>query len=66
MKVEEFDLVRLKRPLPALGLPEGARGTALIIYRKPELAFEVEFLDSEGESLGVVTLSPEDVEKVED
>jgi hypothetical protein len=62
----EYDVVQLKVPIPSKNLPQGARGTVLIIYNEPglPLAYEVEFLDQEGNTLALETLTEEFLEKV--
>lgn len=60
----ELDVVRLLRPLPEHNLAIGAEGTVVEIYpRQGELsAYEVEFSDTDGVTLAMVTLQPEDIE----
>ncbi len=43
----------------------GIKGTVLIVYNEPGLprAYEVEFLDENGETLAVITLQEDDIEK---
>lgn len=57
--IREHDLVVLRRGLPELGIEAGDVGVAVAAY--PNGALEVEFVDAAGETLGVVTLEPEDV-----
>jgi len=61
-----YDIVRLKKPIPAKKLEADTKGAVLIIYDEPNLplAYEVEFVDKDGKTLAVVTLKDEDVEKV--
>ena len=62
--IEEYDVIRLKKPVPSKNLPIGARGTVLIVYTDPNLprAYEVEFLDEEGDTLAVLTLQEDFIE----
>jgi hypothetical protein len=56
---EEYDVVKSKRQIDEI--PEGTLGTIVMVYGKKE--YEVEFVDDDGESLAVVTLSQEDIVK---
>jgi hypothetical protein len=64
--IKEYDIVRLKPPLPSKNLPAGAIGTVLIVYDNPNLprAYEVEFMDDDGNTLAVITLEHEFIEKI--
>ena len=62
MGFEEYQIVELLQDRPDLGLSAGARGTLLILHT-PE-AFEVEFLDREGRTIAVCTLTSRDVRSV--
>jgi hypothetical protein len=64
MTLREYDLVRLRHPLPQHGLPEGAVGTILMAFEKPRRAYEVEFCAENGVTLALVTLDECDIEKV--
>jgi hypothetical protein len=69
MKPEEYDVVRLLRPLPEHGLPTGAEGTVVMDYAKYSSrdltpAYEVEFVDSDGMTQALVTVPEEDLEVV--
>jgi hypothetical protein len=60
---EEYEVVRARRQLSEK-VPPGAKGTILLVYRHPNLAYEVEFLDSEGESLELLTVADDDITRV--
>ncbi|WP_179472860.1 DUF4926 domain-containing protein [Mycolicibacterium vinylchloridicum] len=64
MRPQEYDGVRLLRPLPQYDLPVGAQGTVVMVYRDPSLppTYEVEFADDDGVTLALVTLKDDDVE----
>lgn len=51
-----FDVVELLKDLPEQGLRAGSRGAIVECY--PEQSYEVEFTDSEGETLAMAALSP--------
>lgn len=64
MTFPELSCVRLGRDLPEHQLPAGALGTVVGVWRPgdPQTTYEVEFLDSDGRTIGVLTLSREDLE----
>jgi hypothetical protein len=68
MKPEELDVVRLLRPLPEHNLPAGSRGTVVMDYTDFDKdlppAYEVEFMDSDGVTQAVITVSKNDLEVV--
>ncbi len=61
---EEYEVVRLKKDMPSENLKAGTRGTVLIVYPDSPPAYEVEFLDENGNSLTVLTLEEEAIEKI--
>ena len=60
--IDELDVVALVRPLAEHGLATGALGTVVFVY-DAGVAFEVEFMTPEGETLAVVTLDPADIRR---
>lgn len=60
-----LDVVRLKRGYPEAGLSEGATGTVVEIFERPELAYEVEFTDDDGEFLAEIPVVPDELSLVE-
>lgn len=58
-------VVRLARERPSDGLPAGATGTIVEVFERPELAYDVEFLDAQGAFLAEIPVSPDDVSLVE-
>jgi hypothetical protein len=74
VKPEEYDIVRLLRPLPEYNLPAGARGTVVVDYTKYDYAkssgkslrpaYEVEFADAHGVTQALVTIYEDDLEVV--
>jgi hypothetical protein len=54
-----FDVVALVEDRPEDGLVAGARGTIVDVYAKPEQAYEVEFSDSDGRTIALVALRPD-------
>jgi hypothetical protein len=56
---KEYDVVIARNPLP--NVPKGTMGAVLIVYEN-STHYEVEFLDSVGNSLNVLTVSEDDLE----
>jgi hypothetical protein len=52
-----FDIVALKENLPEEKLYEGQVGTIVEVYNDGE-GFEVEFVDRDGRTYGLIALSP--------
>jgi len=48
-KAHELDVVELTEDLPEYGVRQGARGTVVEVFEKPEEAYMIEFLENEGE-----------------
>jgi len=61
----EYDVVRLRKPLPSESLPVGTRGTILVVPVDPALprAYIVEFLNDEGDTLAVAEVEEDFLEK---
>lgn len=61
----EYDIVRLKREMPAEGLSAGATGIILLIYEQPPLppAYEIEFIDGNGNTIAILALQEDEIEK---
>ena len=62
-RIEGLDQVALTKNLPMLGLVVGDIGTVVFVHRNHE-AFELEFITSEGHTLGVETLARDGVRAV--
>lgn len=62
--IEMFQSVIALVDVPDLGIQAGARGAVVDIYEKPYPAFEVEFFDQDWESVGTVSMRPEDIRAV--
>lgn len=60
----EYDVVRLIKEKD--NIPSGESGTVLIVYDYPNKpkAYEVEFMDEESRSYGVVTVYEDEIELV--
>ncbi|OLE54455.1 MAG: hypothetical protein AUG51_08055 [Acidobacteria bacterium 13_1_20CM_3_53_8] len=47
-KAHELDIVELTEDLPEYGLRQGAQGTVVEVFDKPEEAYMIEFLEDSG------------------
>lgn len=75
LKPEEYDIVRLLRPIPEHNLPVGSKGTVVMDYTKYDYAkytgkslppaYEVEFADAQGVTQALVTIQEQDLEVVQ-
>lgn len=61
--MKEYDVVVLTQDIPDLGLVEGARGTIVLVLRKPKLTYEVEFCDEAGRTIAQVALPSDQIKK---
>ncbi len=57
-KIAEYDVVRLVRAVPELGLLAGPQGTVVLTYpgSEPEVV-EVEFVDADGHTTQLATVA---------
>jgi hypothetical protein len=63
-KFFEYDIVKSIHPLEK-SVPSGTTGAILMVFASEHPQYEVEFVDSEGESLAVLTVKEEDLELVQ-
>ena len=63
MSLQEYDVVRLRRPLPDRCVPVGTTGAVVTVYEGGR-AYEVEFCDEKGGTIALLTLEEGDLEKV--
>lgn len=63
MKFLEFDTVILINDYESEGLKKGDIGAILMVYSEPNEAYEVEFVDNNGEVKAQVVLLPNEIEK---
>lgn len=54
-----FDVVTLTQDMPEEGLYAGMIGAVIDVYSKPVMAYEVEFCDALGRTIGQLALLPE-------
>ena len=64
MKFQEYDTVRLSRDIPEENLSRGSTGAILMVYDSDPPEFEVEFTDSVGNTVALLTLKSTDIEWV--
>ena len=60
--IRELDTVVLTEDVPEHGLKRGDIGTVVLLHDRP--GFEVEFVSLDGETLAVVSLTPQQVRSV--
>lgn len=60
----EYDVVKLKKDIPSSGLVAGAIGAIVMVYSSNPPEYEVEFVDQDGNTLALVTLSEDEIELV--
>ena len=56
--------VRVVRDVPEQGVTKGMIGAVVEVFERPELAFEVEFVDGDGRTLLQATLKEGDLEPI--
>lgn len=61
--LNELDVVKAKRKLSEK-VKQNTEGTIVMVYDEPRNAYEVEFVDSDDESLEILTVEAEDIEKI--
>jgi hypothetical protein len=57
--------VYLREPLPQVGLARGALGAVVMVFTRPRLAYEVEFVGENGETRALATLLPKQISVTE-
>jgi len=60
--LEVNDVVILKIDLPEENLIKGMRGVIVTVFDRPDVAYEVEFCDEDGETLTEVALRCDQLE----
>jgi hypothetical protein len=63
--IKEYDIVAASRML-SNKVSIGTKGVVLLIYDAIMINFEVEFVDADGNTLEILTVSYDDVSKVND
>ena len=62
--LKEYAVVRLKQADARIPVPEGTKGTVLIVHAFNPPAYEVEFVDDVGKSLGTYTVEESNLEEI--
>lgn len=62
MKFEELEIVKVVKDC-GKGVGKGEIGTIVMVFDYPDEAYEVEFLDSDGNFKTLCTLTPDELEK---
>lgn len=58
---ELFQIIKTTVPVPALGLGVGAKGVIVEAYQEPYPAYEIEFIDAAGETIGLLSMRPNEI-----
>jgi hypothetical protein len=61
MNPQELDVVTLAVDLPEDGLRAGDIGTVVYLFGTPTAAYEVEFVDADGSTRAMVTLTADQI-----
>ncbi len=59
---DEYDLVIAERDL-SKNVKKGCVGTILIVFSEPSIAYEIEFIAENGDTLDVLTVYPNDIKE---
>ena len=59
MKFKELDVVRLIKAVPGTRLHAGDVGAVVMTYTNPREAYEVEFVDEDGDTVAMMPLEPQ-------
>lgn len=63
MKFVEYDTVVLLKDCKDEGVEKGDIGAIIMVYAKPKEAYEVEFVDEDGNVKAQIVLAPNEIEK---
>lgn len=59
--IDMFQSVVALVDIPALGVKAGCKGCVVEVYDQPYPGFEVEFFDTDGETIGFTSVRPEEI-----
>jgi hypothetical protein len=59
--MKEYDTVILSAQIDESKIPIGTKGVVLIVFETPARAYEVEFIDLDGKSLGTFTVTEKQI-----
>ncbi len=60
---EEYAVVTLKKDMPLKNVKAGDRGVIVMIYESSPKAYEVEVFSENGDTVALLTLKKEDIER---
>jgi hypothetical protein len=60
--MQEYNVIVLKSALDETPIPVGTKGTILMVFGSPAMAYEVEFVDLANRSLGTFTVGASQIE----
>ena len=60
--IKEYDIVKAVKNINDLVLI-GTIGTVVMIYQRPSLGYEVEFINDAKETIAVITVKPDEIAK---
>lgn len=61
--LKENDVIKVNKDIQGTPIKKGQTGTIVMVHTHPSVAYEVEFLDSEGYTIGVATIKPEEIKQ---
>lgn len=64
MNYKLFDVVKLKEDIPQYNLKKGERGAIIHVFTKPDVAYEVEFVNDDGKQKAELVLEPSQIEPI--
>lgn len=64
MKFNEYDSVTLLRDDGQNGLKKGDIGAVVMVFTEPNEAYEVEFVDNNGDTKAIITVLPNEIEAI--
>jgi hypothetical protein len=59
--IDLYAPVRTTVDVLQFGLKTGARGVVVDVYSDPQPAYEIEFIDDDGDTLGCLSMKPDEV-----
>ena len=60
---KELEVVELTHDIKKYKLKKGDAGTVVLVYREGK-AYEIEFVNTEGKTVALLTLNPDDVRSI--
>lgn len=64
-KAQQLEIVELAEDLPEYGLKRGERGTVVVAFDEPSEAYDLEFVDEDGQSRFAYSVRPNQILNVE-